>query len=141
MGGIPSRLNFPRMLLSLVMDRFSFEDLNQNTWLVISVGGEGLGLLGWNSCVSLDESCHDTSGSFKTKRKWGDIEQQQFRKLLGLVGAAQDCGLDSGSEGDGFIRIDRFAQFFSVEEFRKHGLNLGDSGGSSNKDDLINSGL
>merc|ERR1719498_1937905 len=41
----------------------SLEDLDQHTRLVISVGGEGLSLLGRNGGVTLDESGHDTSGS------------------------------------------------------------------------------
>ena len=120
---------------------FSLEDLDQHTGLVIGVGGESLGLLGGNGGVTLDKSGHDTSSGFKTEGKWGDIKQQQFGKLFGLVGSAQDSGLDSGSEGDGFVGVDGLAKFLSVEEFGKHGLDLGDTSRSSNKDNLVNSSL
>ncbi|VEU37454.1 unnamed protein product [Pseudo-nitzschia multistriata] len=120
---------------------FSFEDLDKNTGLVVGVGREGLGLLGRNGSVSLDEGSHDSSCGFETKGKRSDIQQEKFGKLFGLVGSAQDSGLDGGSECNGFIGVDRLAEFLSVEELSEHGLDLGDTGGSSNKDDFINSGL
>jgi len=53
----------------------SFEDLNLDTWLVVSVGGENLSLLDWNGCVSLDEFGHDTSGSLDSQRQWSDVQK------------------------------------------------------------------
>jgi len=43
--------------------------------LVIRVGGEHLGLLGWDGCVSWDQGCHHTTSSFETKRQWSDVKQ------------------------------------------------------------------
>jgi len=42
----------------------TFVNLDQHAWLVISVGCEGLLLLGWDRCVSWDKNSHDTSCSF-----------------------------------------------------------------------------
>jgi hypothetical protein len=53
----------------------SFEDLDLDSWLVISVGGENLGLLNWNGGVSLDELGHDTSGSLDSQRQWGNVQE------------------------------------------------------------------
>jgi len=33
---------------------FTFKDLNQDTWLVISISGESLGFLGWDGSISCD---------------------------------------------------------------------------------------
>ncbi len=53
----------------------SFENLNLDTWLVVSIGGEDLGLLDWDGSVSLNELGHDTSGSLDTQRQWGNVQK------------------------------------------------------------------
>ena len=52
----------------------SLEDLNLDSWLVVSVGGADLGLLNWDGCVSLDELGHDSSGSLDSQRQRGDVQ-------------------------------------------------------------------
>jgi len=54
---------------------FTFENLNVDSWLVVSICGEDLGLLGWDGSISFDQLGHDTSGGLDTHREWGDIEQ------------------------------------------------------------------
>ncbi|EJY57529.1 AAEL016995-PA [Aedes aegypti] len=119
---------------------FTFEHLDQHTGLVVRVGGEGLGLLGWNGGVTLDQNAHDTSGSFDTERQWSNVKQQQVLHFFGLV-SVQDSGLNSSAVGDGFIGIDRLVQLLAVEEVLEELLYLGDTGGSSDKDDVVDAGL
>jgi hypothetical protein len=45
---------------------FSFEDLDLDSWLVISIGGEDLSLLDWDVSVSLNDFSHDTSSSLNS---------------------------------------------------------------------------
>mmetsp|Transcript_20197 Transcript_20197/g.58557 ORF Transcript_20197/g.58557 Transcript_20197/m.58557 type:complete len:686 (-) Transcript_20197:20-2077(-) len=120
---------------------FSFEDLNQDTRLVISVSREGLGLLGGNSGVTLDEGSHDTSSSLQTEGKRSDVQQQKLRKLLRLVSSRQDSSLDGSSVSDSLIGVDGLAGFLSVEEIRQQGLDLGDTGRTSNEHDLVDLAL
>jgi hypothetical protein len=67
MGGIPSKMKFPskyevfEQVVVLGLGALSREDLNQHTVLVISVGGESLGLLGRDGGITLDERGHDTT--------------------------------------------------------------------------------
>lgn len=51
---------------------------------------------------------------------------------------AQDSGLDGSSVSDGFIRVDGTVGFFAVEEVLQELDNFGDTGGSSDKDDIVN---
>jgi len=74
----------------------TFVDLDQNSWLVVSVGREGLRLLGWDGGVTLDQSSHDTSGSLNTEGEWGNIEEEQVLGLLGSV-TSQDGGRQQDS--------------------------------------------
>lgn len=54
---------------------FSFEDLDQYTGLVVGIGGESLGFLGGNGGVSWDQSGHDSSSSFNSEGKRGNIQK------------------------------------------------------------------
>jgi hypothetical protein len=93
----------------------TFKDLNQYTWLVIGVGGEGLGLLGWNGCVSLDDISHDTTSSLDSHGERSNIKKQ---KLLGLLVTltSENGSLDSGTIGNSLIWVDGLVELFAVEE-------------------------
>mmetsp|Transcript_2092 Transcript_2092/g.3811 ORF Transcript_2092/g.3811 Transcript_2092/m.3811 type:complete len:656 (-) Transcript_2092:222-2189(-) len=119
----------------------TLENLNKYSWLVISIGGESLGLLSRYSSVSLDKSSHDSSCSLKSERKRCHIKKKKLRKFLRLVLARKDSCLYSSSISNSLIGVNRLAWFLSVEELRKHGLDLGDTGRSSYKYNLINFAL
>ncbi|KAL3812129.1 hypothetical protein ACHAXA_009388 [Cyclostephanos tholiformis] len=95
---------------------FSFKDLDEHARLVVGVGGEGLCLLCRDGGIALDECCHNASGSLQTEREGGDVEEEELRKLLGLVRAGEDGGLDRGA----------------------HALDFGNTGGTADEHDLIN---
>ena len=88
--------------------------LDQDTGLVVRVGGEGLGLLGGDGGVALDQRGHDTTGSFDTEREWGDIEEKEILDLFGFV-TAENGGLDSGSVGNSLIGVDGFVELFAIK--------------------------
>merc|ERR1719263_1304516 len=119
----------------------SLEDLDEDAGLVVGVGGEGLGLLGGDGGVALDEGGHDTSRGLEAEGEGGDIEEEELGELLGLVGTGEDGGLDGGAEGDGLVGVDGLARLLSVEEVGEEALDLGDAGGSSDEDDLIDASL
>ena len=74
-------------------DTFSLVDLDQNTRLVISVGGEHHGPPGGDGGVSLDKGGHQPSGRLDTNGQWDNV-QPQVLYLTGLV-SGQDGSLDS----------------------------------------------
>ena len=53
--------------------------------LVVLVGAEGLGLLGGDSGVPLDQGGHHSASSFDSKGEWGNVEEQQVRHCFRLV--------------------------------------------------------
>ena len=55
--------------------------------------------------------------------------------------ASQDGGLDGSSISDGLIGIDRLVQLLAIEEVGQQLLDLGDSGGASDEDKLMDSRL
>ena len=54
---------------------FSLVHLDEYTRLVIWIGGKGLCLFCWNSCVSLDEWGHHTTSCLNTKRQGSNVQQ------------------------------------------------------------------
>jgi hypothetical protein len=55
---------------------FSFENLNKDSRLVISISGKDLRFFGWDSGVSRDKNSHNSSSSFDTHGKRGNIEKK-----------------------------------------------------------------
>jgi len=115
----------------------TFEHLNEDTGLVVSVGGESLGLLGGDSGVASNKNGHDTTGGLDTHGEGSDIEQEQVLDLLGAL-TGEDSSLDGGTVSNGLIGVDGAVEGLAVEEVREHGLDLGDTGGATDKDDFVN---
>jgi len=133
-------VEFTELMVILGHTSLSFEDLDEDTGLVISVGGESLGLLGGDGSVSGDEVSHDTTGGLDTLRKRGNIEEEHI--LDRLVSLSTENGsLDGSTVCNSLIGVDGLVEDLSVEEVGEHGLDLGDSGGSTNEDNLVNLSL
>jgi hypothetical protein len=139
-GGDTSKFELSENVVILGASTFTFEDLNQDTGLVIGVGGEDLGLLGGDSGVTLDKSSHDTTSGLNTERERSNIEKKEILGLLGGI-TSQDSSLDGSTVGDSLIGVDGLVGLLTVEEVRDHLLDLGDTGGTTNKDDIVDGGL
>lgn len=63
----------------------SFVYLDQDTRLVIWVGGERLGLFGRNGGVPFDQHSHDTTGCLNAQRERSYIQQQQVLHILRFI--------------------------------------------------------
>ena len=99
------KFKLAEQVVVLCSGTFTLVNLDEHTRLVVGVGREGFGFLGWDSGVALDQSSEDTTSGFDTGGKWCDIEKKNFRSLFGSV-ARENGGLNSGTVGDGFIRVD-----------------------------------
>jgi hypothetical protein len=118
----------------------TFEHLNEDTGLVVSVGGESLGLLGGDSGVASNEHGHDTTGGLDTHGEGSDIEEEQVLDLFGTL-TGEDSSLDGGAVSDSLVGVDGAVKSLAVEEVGEHGLDLGDTGGATNEDDFVNLAL
>mmetsp|Transcript_111395 Transcript_111395/g.156381 ORF Transcript_111395/g.156381 Transcript_111395/m.156381 type:complete len:480 (+) Transcript_111395:731-2170(+) len=114
----------------------TFEDLNQDTGLIVLIGGESLLLLGGDGSVSGDQSGHDTTSSLNTLRKGSNIQKEQL--LGGLVTTtSQNGGLDGGTISDGLIGVDGSVGLLSVEALSDELNDLGNSGGTTDQNDVV----
>jgi len=118
----------------------SLEDLDEHTWLVVSVSGEDLRFLGWDGGLSWDQNSHNTSGSLNTLGKSGNVEKEQVLDSF-VSGSVEDGSLDGGTIGDGFVWVDGLVQSLSVEEVLEHLLDLWNSSGSSDENDFVDLSL
>ena len=92
-------------------------NLNGDVGLVVGVSGEGLGLLGGDGGVSLNQGSHDSSSSFNSQGQRSNVKQPKIGSGLVLF-TSKDGDLDSGTVGNSLISVDGLVQFLAVEEVR-----------------------
>ena len=68
-----------------------------------------------------------------TQSQWADINE---KNTLAALLSGKDTTLDGGTVGDGLIRVDSLGWFLAVEVFLEELLDLGDTGGSTDQDNL-----
>merc|ERR1719357_300046 len=97
-------------------------------------------VLGGDGGVPLDQRGHHATSSLNSKREGRNIEEKKVRNGLRGV-ASQDGSLDGGTVGHGLVRVDRLVQILAVEEVLQQLLHLGDPGGATDKDDVVDGRL
>ena len=138
--GNSDEVELSEFMAVLGLGALSFEDDDLDNGLLVSMGGEGLGLLGGDGGVPGDEGGHNTTDGLDTLGEGGNINEEHVLDGCGLV-TGEDGGLDGGTVGDGLIGVDGSVELLSVEEVGEHALDLGDSGGTTDKDDLVDRAL
>merc|ERR1711963_582899 len=119
---------------------FSLVNLDGDSRLVVGVSRKGLGLLGGNGGVPLDQAGHDSAGGLDSKGERSDVEEKKVGDGLAGV-ASEDGGLNGGSVSDGLTGVDGAVELLSVEEVLEQLLDLGDPGGSADEDDVVDGAL
>jgi NAD-specific glutamate dehydrogenase len=139
-GGDAGKLELAKQVVVLCASTLTLVDLDQDTGLVVAVGREGLGLLGGDGGVALDEGSHDTTGSLDTDGERSNVEKQDLVGGLGRSVTRQDGSLDGSTVGNGLVGVDGLVGLL-VEEVADELLDLGDTGGTADQDNLVDGGL
>ena len=111
----------------------TLEHLDQDNGLVVGSRREDLALARGNGGVAGDELGHDTTRGLDTEGQRVDVHEDE---LLSSLLAREDTGLDGGAEGDGLVRVDTLGSLL-VEEVLDEGLDLGDTGRATDKDNVV----
>merc|ERR1712203_565192 len=131
-GGNAGQVKLAEEMVVLGHSPLALVHLDGHSGLVVAVGGEGLGLLGGDGGVPLDERGHHPASGLDTERQRSHVQQEEVRDGLALV-SSQDGGLDSGTVGHGLVGVDGLVELLSVEEVLEELLDLGDPGGASDQ--------
>ena len=125
----------------LTVDTLTLEDGELNGLLVVGNSGECPLLDGGDGLATGDDGGEDVALHGNTKGQGNDIQKEE----VGGVGrgslAGEDTGLDSGTVGNGLIGVDALLELLAVEELAEELLDTGDTGGATDKDDLVNGAL
>jgi hypothetical protein len=135
--GDTGKLELSEDVVVLGQRSLTLENLDENHGLVVGSGGEDLALAGRDSGVTGNQLGHDSTSGLDTEGKGVDIHEDDTRSTL-LTG--QNTGLDSGTESDSLIGVDTLRSLL-VEEVLNELLNLGDTGRTTDENDVVNVGL
>ncbi|KAK3023284.1 hypothetical protein RJ639_044255, partial [Escallonia herrerae] len=72
--------------------------------------------------------------------RWRDIQQQEVLHLL-IPFTTQNCSLNSRTISNSLIRVDTLAKFLPIKEVLQQLLYLGNSGGATNKNNIVDRAL
>jgi hypothetical protein len=103
--------------------------------------GESALLDGRDSGTAGNNGGEDVTLHGNTKGERADIEKEEVSGVGGGGLSGEDTGLNGGTVGDGLIGVDALLELLAVEEVGKELLDAGNTGGTTNKDDLVNLGL
>lgn len=130
-GGNANKLEVAQHLVVTDELTFTLVDLDLDSGLHVSSGGEGLGLLGGDGGVAVDQTGEDTAEGLDTEGKGSDIEQENVSDLT-----SQNGTLDSGTDGNGLVRVDGLGGL-TAEDGLDGLSDLGHTGHTTDKDDIL----
>jgi hypothetical protein len=76
-----------------------------------------------------------------TEGEGNDIEKQEVSSLGGGGLSGEDTGLNGGTVGNSLVGVDALLELLAVEEVAEELLDLGNTGRSTNENDLVDLGL
>lgn len=76
-----------------------------------------------------------------TKGERNDIEKEEVSGLSGGGLAREDTGLDGSTVGNSLVGVYTLLELLTIEELRQELLDLGDTSGTTNQNDLVNGRL
>src|SRR2546429_8914561 len=92
----------------------ALQDVYFDRRLIVGGGRKSLGLAGRDGRVAVNQGCADTTKSFNTESKWGDVEEEDVFDFT-----AQDTALNGSADGDDFVGVDAFVRSFAEETFNR----------------------
>jgi hypothetical protein len=131
-GGNANKLEVAQHLVVTDELTLTLVDLDLDSGLHVSSGGEGLGLLGGDGGVAVDQTGEDTAEGLDTEGKRSDIEQEDVSDLT-----SEDGTLNSGTDGNSLVGVDGLGGL--TAEGGLDGLSdLGHTGHTTDQDNILN---
>lgn len=140
-GGDGSQSELSEGGVVLTVDTLTLVDGELNGLLVVGNSGEGSLLDGRNGLATADNGGEDVALHGDTKGQGNDIQKKEVRGIGGSSLAGEDTGLDGGTVGNSLIGVDALLELLAVEVVGQQLLDLGDTGRTTDEDNLVNSAL
>ena len=109
----------------------TLENINLNLCLVISSSWENLALLYRNSCISVDNLCHNSALCLNTKWKRCNIEEEKTFNIT-----AENTSLKCSTDSNALIRVNALEWLFADKSLNSV-LNSRDSWRTTNHKNLV----
>ena len=103
--------------------------------LVVFNGGEDSRLVGGNGSIAGNDNTEDVALHGNTEGQWRNIEKEEVGGLIGCH-ASENGGLDGSTVGNSLIGVDTLRGLLAAEELLQELLNLGNTGRTTDKNDL-----
>lgn len=94
-----------------------------------------------NSAAAGNDGSKDVALHGDTEGERADVEEEEVRGLLSVGLASEDGGLDGSTMGNSLIRVDALLKLLAVEELGQELLDAGDTGRTTDQDNLVDLGL
>lgn len=137
-GGDAGKLELAQDVVVLGHGTLTLEDLDQDDGLVISSSREDLALTGRDGGVAGNELGHDSTGGLDTEGQGVDVHENN---LLSTFLSGEDTSLDGGTESDSLIGVDALGGLLATKVLLNQGLNLGDTSGTTDQNDVVDLAL
>ncbi|EMY33630.1 NAD-specific glutamate dehydrogenase [Arthrobacter crystallopoietes BAB-32] len=113
----------------------ALEDLDGDRRLVVVGGREGLGALGRDGRVALDQLGHHTALGLDAQGQRGDVDQQHVLAL-----ALEDAGLQGGADGDNLVRVHALVRLLAAGHFLDQVVHGRHAGRATDEHDVVDVG-
>lgn len=137
--GDTRKLELSKKSVVLALGSLTLVDREHDGSLVVLDSGEDSRLVGGDGGVSGENNTEDVTLHGNTKRERGDIEE---KKVGGLVGSltGEDGSLDGGTVSNSLVGVDGLVELTTTKVLGDERLDLGDTGRTTNKDNVVNLG-
>lgn len=137
--GDTRKLELSKESVVLALGSLTLVDREHDGSLVVLDGGEDSRLVGGDGGVSGKNNTEDVTLHGNTKGERGDIEKKEVGGLVGGL-TGEDSSLDSGTVSNSLIGVDRLVELSATEVLGNERLDLGDTGRTTDKDNVVNLG-
>ena len=136
-----SKGEFTQRSVVLAVDALTLVHGELHGLLVVGNSGESPLLDGGDGLATSNDRGEDVALHGNTQGQGNDVQEEEVGGVGGSGLAGEDTGLDGGTVGDGLIGVDALLELLAVEELAEELLDAGDTGGATDKDDLVDRAL
>ena len=135
-GGNTVALELAEETVVTALSTLTLVDGEGDGGLVVLNGGEDTRLVGGDGGVTGNDDTEDVTLHGDTEGEGSDVEKEEVGCLVRCL-AGENSGLNSSTVGNSLIGVDGLVELTATEVLGDEGLDLGDTSGTADKDDVV----